>query len=136
MAATPRFATSLIFEDNGGLPFTLVQPLVYLSRVTAALGHVRTITVPTGFKTDLASIPRVFWRVLPPIGKYDAGAVVHDYLYQYNGVTRKQADDVLREAMTVLGVGRFPRWMIYVGVSTGGWKPWNTYRRRIETLNG
>ncbi|WP_250530524.1 DUF1353 domain-containing protein, partial [Caballeronia sp. ATUFL_F1_KS4A] len=29
-----------------------------------------TVIVPTGFVTDLASIPRIFWSVLPPDGDY------------------------------------------------------------------
>jgi hypothetical protein len=125
-----QFLSKLIFEDDGGLPFILVRPLVYLSNVTAKPGKINKITVPAGFKTDLASIPRIFWRVLPPVGKYDAAAVVHDYLYQNNGVTRLTADDVLNEAMGVLGVPAWQRTIIYAGVRVGGWKPWNDYRAK------
>ena len=39
------------------------------------------VVVPTGFVTDLASIPRVFWSVLRPDGEYAYAAVIHDYLY-------------------------------------------------------
>lgn len=122
-----EFLTSLFFEDAGGFPFILTEDLVYRSKV---LG--RKIVVPRGFKTDLASIPRVLWAVLPPVGKYDAAAVVHDYLYQCNGVTRGQADAVLREAMEVLRVRFTQRWTIYLGVRAGGWKPWNEYRKKEE----
>ena len=125
-----QFLSKLIFEDDGGLPFTLVRPLVYLTNVGAKPGKINKITVPIGFKTDLASIPRFFWRVLPPVGKYDAAAVVHDYLYQNNGVTRLVADDVLREAMGVLGVPTWQVGVIYAGVRVGGWKPWNDYRAK------
>lgn len=34
--------------------------------------------VPAGTRTNFASIPRFFWRVLPPIGNYDEAATVHD----------------------------------------------------------
>lgn len=126
----PQFTTKLQFEDHGGLPFTLLQDLVYLSKVGAPEGKINKITVPVGFKTDLASIPRIMWNILPPFGKYDAAAVVHDYLYQYNGVSRKQADDVLCEAMQILGVSRVTRLVIYSGVRVGGWKPWGEYRKK------
>lgn len=38
------------------------------------------IVVPKGFKTDLASIPRIFWAILPKNGKYQKAAILHDYL--------------------------------------------------------
>lgn len=135
---TPRFISKLQFQDDGGLPFTLVQQLTYVSNVTVqrplfsggmeSVG-LATLVVQAGFKTDLASIPRPLWAVLPPLGKYDAAAVVHDFLYKNNGVTRKQADDVLLEAMVVLGVRPTQRWAIYAGVRLGGWCVWNKYRR-------
>lgn len=130
---TPAFHSKLQFEDDGGLPFTLLQTLVYVT----ALRNPGTIVVPSGFKTDLASIPRGLWNILPPVGRYDAAAVVHDFLYQNVGCvlwgepfTRKDSDDVLLEAMGVLGVGRFTRWMIYAGVRVGGWKVWSKYERK------
>ena len=126
----PQFATKLIFEDEHGLPFILHQPLVYWTKVGAPAGKINKITVPAGFKTDMASIPRFFWRVLPPIGRYDKAAVVHDYLYHFNGVTRKQADDILLEAMHVLKVVNWQCNVIYGGVRVGGGKPWNEYRQK------
>jgi hypothetical protein len=125
---TPAFRSSLRVEDDDGFPFTLVEALVYDSEV---LGQ--TVTVPAGFRTDYASIPRGLWNLLPPVGKYDRGAVVHDALYQWGAVnataiTRDMADRTLREAMQVCGVGRVQRWMIYTGVRIGGWVVWNRYR--------
>lgn len=125
---TPAFRTKLIFEDDGGLPFRLVQPLVFDSGVLK-----RSITVPVGFATDLASIPRTIWNILPPVGPYDAAAVVHDLLYQRgtvdeSPVQRVDADRVLWEGMEALGVRRWQRWTIYAGVRAGGWMVWRRYR--------
>lgn len=120
-----EFRTKLIFEDDQGLPLTLVVPLVYASDSLQ-----RVLTIPAGFVTDLASIPQVLWNILPPIGRYDHAAVVHDFLYQNNGVTRAQADVVLREAMEVKQVPAWMRWTIYSGVRVGGWLPWKRYRSR------
>lgn len=121
-----RFTTDLCFQDNDGLPYTLLTALRYES---ALLGHV--VVVPAGFKTDLASIPRIAWNVLPKSGRYDRAAVVHDFLYATaaGGITRGQADGVLSEAMGVLGVGAWTRRIIYTAVRVGGWKPWGAYRR-------
>lgn len=129
MTFEPRFLTPLRFQDDGGLPFTLTDVLTYVTNID----HRGTFSVPVGFKTDLASVPRAFWRVLPPIGKYDAAAVLHDYLYQgailnLGSVTRAQADAVLNEAMGVLGVKGWQRYIIYTGVRVGGSRIWNQYR--------
>ena len=120
------FTSKLVFEDDNGLPFTLTQPLTYYSDTTP------TIVVPAGFKTDLASIPRGLWNILPPVGGYDKAAVLHDFLYRNapNNCTRSFADGVLNEAMEVSGVGRFTRWAIYAGIRVGGWVVWNRYRNQ------
>jgi hypothetical protein len=89
--------------------------------------------VPTGFKTDLASIPKALWSVLSPIGRYDAPAVLHDHCYQTGGVTGSDADATLNEAMIVCNVGRWTRWTIYAGVRSGGWVTWNRYRSRASS---
>lgn len=119
------FKGKLIADIDGGLPYELEAPFAYYSDL---LG--RWVTVPTGFSTDLASVPKVLWNVLPPMGNYSDAAVIHDWLYQHNGVTRGQADAVLNEAMEVCGVGRWTRWVIYSGVRVGGWKPWGAYREK------
>lgn len=119
----PEFKSSLIVNDDFGLPFTLFFPLVYYTAVLDT-----TIIVPVGFATDLASIPVGLWNILPKSGRYDRAAVIHDYLYQFNGCTRKDADDILDEAMGVLKVGGVRKFMIYHGVRIGGWNTWAKYR--------
>lgn len=129
MAIEAQFLSKLRVEDNDGFPFELLEPLVYLSKEIVPPGKVGKITVPAGFKTDYASIPKLLWNILPPVGRYDRAAVIHDYLYQNNGVTRLQADNVLLEAMRVLNVPAWQRGMIYSGVRIGGWVTWNRYRK-------
>lgn len=112
-------------SDDRGPKFVLLFPLVYQSDV---LGF--TVTVATGFVTDLASIPRGLWNILPPVGAYDRAAVVHDVLYQQPplGLDRALADAVLKEAMAVCHVSRWRRWLIWSGVRVGGWTVWHRYR--------
>ena len=64
------------------------------------------VMVPPGFVTDLASIPRPFWSLLPKTGRYAYAAIVHDYLYwiQSPGILRPEADDILETAMRDSGV--------------------------------
>ena len=89
------------------------------------------ILVPAGFTTDLASVPRLFWRVFPPFGTYSLAAIVHDYLYSeistYD-IERSTADRIFRDAMITLGVGRITRNILYNAVRHGGWIPWSRQR--------
>ena len=78
------------------------------------------ITVPEGFETDFASIPRVFWRVLPPWGRYGKAAVVHDYLCVERSRPSAETHKIFLEAMQVLGVSRWKRNIMYWGVRCCG----------------
>lgn len=87
------------------------------------------IVVPTGFVTDLASVPRLLWWYLPPHGNYLAAAVLHDYLYglQMLGgkeIKRVVADRVFLAAMADLGVRQLRRRIMHRGVRIGGWNAW------------
>lgn len=98
------------------------------------------ITVPRGFVTDLASIPRLVSGALPPDGPWTKAAVIHDCLYYTRGgqdlwhgrrcisraqpYTRAEADDILREAMADRGVGVVDRNIIWSGVRLGGHAGW------------
>ena len=84
------------------------------------------ITVPTGFVTDFASIPRMFWTILPKWGKYGNAAVVHDFLYctQPEQYSRKRADEIFLEAMLVLDVGKCTAKAMYKAVRAFGGPGW------------
>lgn len=121
-----QFLNKPRYEDEGGFPFVLIADFVYHSDL---LG--RDIVVPAGFETDLASIPRGLWNVIPKVGPWDYAAVIHDFLYKNNGVTRSVADAVLSEALQVgPHVDRTHRWLIVSGVRVGGWHSWNDYREK------
>jgi hypothetical protein len=99
-----------------------------------------SITVPKGFVTDLASIPRWAWDILPPDGPWAKAAVVHDFLYYTKGTgvwdrhpttltratpyTRAEADWILRDAMRDRCVGALSRNIIYEAVRAGGEGGW------------
>jgi len=86
-------------------------------------------TVPIGFYTDFASIPRLFPLIYALFGDtVHEPAVIHDWLYYSAVTTREMADNVLYEAMTVCGVVEWRKDMIYEGVRAGGWYAWNQHR--------
>jgi hypothetical protein len=121
---------------NGRSLWALEKPLTYKPSNADY-----TITVPAGFVTDLASIPRFAWTLLPPDGPWVKAAVVHDFLYATRGTgicwtthppgidrptpyTRAEADWILRDAMADRGVDVTRRNIIYDAVRAfgdGGW---------------
>jgi len=86
--------------------------------------RLRSVDVPTGFVTDLASIPRIFWSALPKTGKYGHAAIVHDYLYWIQSRPREIADEILEIDMKELGT---PSWQVVAisnAVKTFGERAW------------
>ena len=78
------------------------------------------VTVPKGQTTDFASIPRIFWPILPPVGRYSRAAVVHDYLYRHGLFTRKDCDLIFLHAMEELNVAKWKRVIMYRAVRLFG----------------
>lgn len=90
------------------------------------------ITVPAGFKTDLASTPRPTWIIMPPDGEYTAAAIIHDFLYHIQTRTRLEADQIFLEAMAVLEVPWWKRKIMYRAVRSFGWIPWNNHAKKFS----
>ena len=92
----------------------LLAPFSYL-----APGH-GLITVPAGFETDFASVPR--WPLaFALLGSYGhAAAVIHDWLYTTGELSRPDADRVFHEALRSSGIARWRAWLMWAGVRVGG----------------
>jgi len=84
----------------------------------------RKVEVPAGFITDFASVPRIFWSVLPRDGVYVYPAIIHDYMYWVQDAVRDIADETLREGMQDFKVDTVSINAIYWGVRAGGWSAW------------
>ena len=79
------------------------------------------VIVPTGFVTDFASVPFIFWSFIPKWGKYGKAAIVHDALYQFQSLPRGDADSIFREGMITLGVAKWRVFLMYWAVRLFGW---------------
>lgn len=118
------FLTELIVKPVHDDEWEMVEPLLYVH------GDKR-IQVPSGFRMDLASIPRVLTWLFPVHGRYTRAAVVHDWLYANKGIVpagiflRADADKIFLDAMKELGVGWFTRQAMYRAVRLGGWINWS-----------
>lgn len=109
-----------------------------------------TIIVPKGFVFDGASVPRILWTLIgiTPDGLHRAAALVHDFIYRYDGFlpngsfweigmnceliglpgvrwNRDQADKLFARMLREGGVSKFKRRLMYQGVRLGGWIHWN-----------
>jgi len=107
------FTTPLILKMLPNERFEVAQAFTYH---IGELGSGNIINVPKGFVTDLTSVPRLLWPVLPPHGFYGKAAVLHDYLYVNGLKTKAIADNIFLEAMTVLNIPKYKRIIMYKGV--------------------
>jgi hypothetical protein len=89
----------------------------------------RSVTVPIGFVTDFASIPRAFWSLLRPDGNYTYPAIIHDFLYWTQDGSKDEADQILRFGMEDFQIDAVSLNAIYEGVHLFGGPSWETNTR-------
>jgi Protein of unknown function (DUF1353) len=108
--------------------YFLYAPIKWVPDKAADQPSMSSFTVPKGFVTDFASIPRVFWSILRPDGNYAYSAVLHDFLYWDQSRPREIADSIFRESMLNFKVSQATVKVIYDAVRTGGQSAWNSNR--------
>lgn len=87
----------------------------------------KDIIVPAHFTTDLASVPRIFWLFISPIGKHSIAAVMHDYIYSKEcelNIHRKEADEMFYYVMRYCHVHKFTAKLMYYCVRLFGASKW------------
>jgi hypothetical protein len=77
------------------------------------------VSVPEGYETDLASVPRLPLAYLIAGNRAPKSALIHDYLYETQA-GRDYADDVFLAAMKEEGVSSWIAKLMYFGVRVGG----------------
>lgn len=109
-------------EDDMGNVFTLREPL-------EIEWQDRRLTVPAGFKSDGASVPRAFWRVVFPSSDTTAlrAAFVHDYIYRTHPLdwTKEDADNLFFDFLVKDGIPKWRAWLAYKAVDLFGRCAWN-----------
>lgn len=128
-----QFTTKLVVNQVDINLWELIQGFEYH---IGAYPSEKIISAPTGFVTDFASVPKIFWSILPPNGKYGKAAVIHDYCYATACYGKIKSDLIFLEGMKVLKVKRWKRNTMYTAVVLfGGWAWYKQrlkqYRRRI-----
>lgn len=127
-----------LVQVNGHSTYALGLP------VTFVRDDGRQVTAPAGMATDLASIPRVAWTLMPPDGPWAYAATIHDDCYRTQGTfvwrwansektyvgytgppfTRADCDETFRQAMAATKVPDWKRVVIYEAVRMGGSNGW------------
>lgn len=104
--------------DEQGNVFTLLRPISWDG-----------VIVPSGFESDGASVPRIFWATVFPNDDRKAlfGAIFHDFLYRTHpaGWNRSESDSAFFELLRLGGVSYTRAVRAYLGVRIGGGKAWN-----------
>lgn len=103
---------------DGRGTWLLLGPLGYQSEL------IGLVTVPAGFVTDLASVPRLPVAFFLAGGLAHAAAVVHDWLYTTHQTDRATADAVFKEAAQACGVSAWRAYLMWLGVRAGGAGSW------------
>lgn len=123
MSAFKQRYILLSVPQEGDIRTTMSELIFYSSLVK---DH---IVVPAGTKTDLGSIPLFLQGLIPKDGKAMFAYILHDYLYQVGKYSREVCDDILNEAMKVLGVVDWRRYSVRQGVRLFGQKAYDDCRK-------
>jgi len=104
------------------------------------------IVIPKGFIFDGASVPKLLWAILSPVGLLFIPGLIHDYSYKYNCLI--QQDD---EGNKTLYQNRAGKWywdklflktaiqlngftfidlLAWLALTVGGWWTWLNYRKK------
>jgi len=98
--------------------WVVTEPYCFVTAIGIA------ITIPAGFLTDGASVPRCLWSAIPPFGLHFNAAVVHDFLYREQDPEKKlpktTCDGIFHEIMVRDGVDEVRREAMYMAVVTMG----------------
>ena len=112
-----KFATDLRVQRRDDGKWVTVAPTTYYNLPEG----VGLITIPEGFVTDFASVPRLpfmFWFLGD---RADYAALLHDYLYATAKFSRAKCDALFRHVAEWEGVGFLSRWSMWAGIRLGGW---------------
>lgn len=142
------FDSELSIQGIDGAPrqWRLLAPLIW----TGTQGD--TFTVPVGFTTDFATVPRFLHWLILPYGAYTRAAVLHDWLltelaawhraHQAGHIpadlasppaNSRDTDGIFRRVMQDLGVPWAKRWVMWAAVRAAAlFNPRRAYGRAFH----
>lgn len=87
------------------------------------------VTIPAGFVTNFASVPKKFRNVISNVSKLNVAYLLHDWLYSTlskEEFTKSDDDVMLRRNLKYLGLGYIDQWIVYFSVKFGAKKNYKT----------
>jgi hypothetical protein len=122
------FRNRPVVEHVAAGKFVVREPLVWASRDDLA----DSITVPAGFPTDLASIPRFLRDRKPfdPNGPSFPAGILHDFLYATGKFGKAFADELLYVSLRTEGVSAPIAWAYYKAVDWFGHAAYREHEQR------
>jgi hypothetical protein len=124
MFLTPLIAMKVGENDKDEPIWELHEDFVW-----KADGTDKTITVPKGFQTDFASVPRLPLAYVACGNTAHEAAVIHDYLYRKGAkpnLTRENVDKVFLAIMEEMKMSWWRREAMYRAVRAGAGFMWKS----------
>ena len=142
-----QFNNKIMAEFNPPRKWTLGRDLSYTTseltvdeikalkgvgvKVKRETNKTETITVPTGFVTDLASVPRAMWWLIAPFD-VARSAIIHDLLYktirQYRHKMQDKQDEALVKSAKKASDMVFWYGMVDAEPSVPKWKMYSAWK--------
>lgn len=131
MQIESRFINRLDVEKVSEDPerWKVLVPFSYQSKIYGGI-----ITVPAGFLSDFASVPRLPLAYWLTGGCADESALIHDFLYQTHKTSFMEANRIFYEAMTVQHVALWRRSLMFQAVCIAGWPSYKSGPSRYTRL--
>jgi len=124
---------------------TTIRNWVVLEDWNYTLPDKTKIYIPQGFVFDGASIPRIFWGILSPVGLLLTPGLIHDYAYKFNQLLcydetgnkstyknkagRAYWDRLFRKVAIEVNGFKLINSIAWLALVLFGWIAWNSKRR-------
>jgi hypothetical protein len=110
---------SLYYQDDRPHRWMLLKDVVW------ELTNGDTITIPAGYTTDFASVPRVFRGFVWGTGRQNLAVLIHDWLYDNRIGTRLAADREMLYWLLKAGCSTLKAYAMYYACRIGGKSWWD-----------
>lgn len=111
-----------ILSGKNQLPNPVISPGDHPDRWVLVDNYVLSdVTIPAGYVTDLATIPRIPGIYAYFKGRARRSAILHDWQYDNRLVPRSDADRMFYANMRLEGVIPSAAVLMYVAVRLAGW---------------
>lgn len=90
-----------------------------------------SITIPAGYKTDFASVPRIFRGIIWGSGNHNLATLIHDWLYDNQVGTRLAADKEMLYWLKASGCSKIKAYTMYYACRIGGRSWWNSPSKQL-----